>query len=220
MVNYFYVCSKEEEKYSDTFRTLYCIEGDRDNLVKQVSSARDFCKDERAISYGYFLQSINTDTVLYIKSDSGNVLGCCSISINYPENISIYGICVPDRVNKGIGTALIDKLKEIANSLELHSIGLASLPSAQTFYLKNGFKIFDHKNRNRDIIDSDSDSIIDSDSDNGMHIDSEYSMMRYTLPKAGKNKSKKVNKYKKSKKSYKKAKKNKSYTKYKKANKK
>jgi hypothetical protein len=219
MVNYFYVCSKEDEKYSDTFRTLACIEGDRNNLVEQVSSARDFCKDERAIGYEYFLQSINTDTVLYIESDSGNVLGCCSISINYPDYISISGICVPNRGNKGIGTALIDKLKEIANSLELHTIGLSALPSAQTFYLKNGFKIFDHKNRNDDIIDSDNDSIIDIDSD--MHIDSEYSMMRYTLPKAGKNKSKKVNKYKKSKKSYKKVNKSKkSYKKYKKANKK
>ena len=179
MVNYFYVCSKGEEKYSDTFRSLDCVEGDRNNLVAQVTGARDFCKDERSISYDFFLQSINNNTVLYIKSDSENVLGCCSISIDSPYNITIYGICVPDRGIKGIGTALIDKLKELANSLGLISINLSADPSAQTFYLKNGFKIFNYK-------DSDSDS----------DIDSEYSMMRYTLTKGGKKtkKSKKTSK--------------------------
>jgi hypothetical protein len=188
MVNYFYVCSKEEEKYSNTFRSLDCIEGDRNNLVAQVASVRDFCKDERAISYDYFIQSINKDTVLYIKSDNRNVLGCCSISINSLDSITIYGICVPDRGIKGIGTALIDKLKELANSLDLISINLSADPSAQIFYLKNGFKIFNYKN---------SDS--DSDSDNDI-IDSEYSMMRYTLPKGGK-KTRKTRKGKKGRKS-------------------
>jgi len=176
MVNYFYVCSKEEEEYSDTFRSLDCVEGDRNNLVAQVTDSRDFCKDERAISYEYFLQSIKRDTVLYIKSDIGNVLGCCSISINSPEYISIYGICVPDRGIKGIGTALIDKLKELANSLGLTSINLSTEPSAQTFYLKNGFKI-----RENDMYDMNND---------------EYSIMIYTLLKGRK----KTKSYKKSRK--------------------
>jgi len=168
MVNYFYVCSKEEEEYSDTFRGLHCVEGDRNNLVAQVTDSRDFCKDERAISYEYFLQSIKKDTILYIKSDSGNVLGCCSICINSLDYISIYGICVPDRGIKGIGTALIDKLKELSNRLGLTSINLSAEQSAQTFYLKNGFTI-----RNNDMYD-------DDDMYDG------YSMMTYTSLKRGK----------------------------------
>jgi N-acetylglutamate synthase-like GNAT family acetyltransferase len=193
MVNYFYLCSKEEENSSDIFRSLGCVEGDRSDLVAQVEGQRDFCKgrNKSAIDYEYFVNSIKKETVLYIKSDSGNVLGCCSISINYPEYITISGICVPDSGNKGIGTALIDKLKELASILRLSSIHLSVDVSGdktvQTFYLKNGFKIFDDKN-------SDSDSDIDT---NG------YSMMRYNLPKGkgkksrkrkGKNKSKKANK--------------------------
>jgi hypothetical protein len=145
MVNYFYVCSEQEEEYSDTFRSLNCVEGDRNNLVEQVASAKDFCKDGRAIDYDYFLETIKKETVLYIKtdSDSENVLGCCSISINSPDYIGISGICVPDRGIKGIGTVLIDKLKELANTLGLISINITVVMSkettAQSFYLKNGF---------------------------------------------------------------------------------
>lgn len=173
MVNYFYICSKEDEKYSDIFERLGCGKGDRDNLIAQVKGSRNFCKDELAISYGYFIQSIKASTVIYIKNDSENVLGCCAISINSPYNINIYSICVPDRGVKGIGTALIDKIKELSNSLGLISIDLLADQSTQTFYLKNGFKFNDNINDNN------------SDIDDNDTYDIRSSMMIYTLSKGG-----------------------------------
>jgi hypothetical protein len=184
MINHFYICSKEEENYADTFRSLDCVEGDRTKLIKEVEGEQDFCKGQNksAIDYDFFLKSITENTVLYIKSEIGNVLGCCSISINFPENISISVICVPDRGVKGIGTSLIDKLKEFAKSLSVPSIGAVLDPSVQTFYLKNGFKI-----------------INDHDDDDDFMNGSGYISMRYTLPK-GRKKKKAKTKAKKSKK--------------------
>jgi GNAT superfamily N-acetyltransferase len=142
-MEYYFVCNKASNKYEDAFRTIDCIEGNREDLIRQVRENERFCRDQTAISYLYFLQTLNTYTCLYIKKrDEDQILGCCSISMN--GYITIYGICVPDGTIKRIGTLLINKLKEFVKRTNLEGITLSASKSVQDFYKKNGFTLDTH----------------------------------------------------------------------------
>jgi len=135
-MRYRIVCRDNENSYLPLFYSIGCIDGDREYLLQEITNNDKFCRDQQNISYDYFLESIKKDTCLYI-TEKGKVFGCCSIIINR-GGIVIYGICVPESSKKGSGTLLIDKIKELANSLGI-AISLSASSKVKKFYEKNGF---------------------------------------------------------------------------------
>lgn len=145
-----YVCcyglSENDKRYTSQLADCGCIEGDRNELIKQIESDEKFCRDEVAIGYGYFVQCLRKDTFLYIKNESDEILGACTLDLG--EYIFLHGICVPDNRIKGIGTLLLNNLKSIGKLINAIEIGLLAEKSVQEFYIKNGF-IFDELDENK-----------------------------------------------------------------------
>ena len=149
MYSYHYICSKHEFQYLSTFEDIGCIPGDIHELIKQVKNNPQFCREQKAISYDFFLDSINNNTVIYITDDTDNIVGCCSIGIN-ESFIIIYGISVPVSYTKKRGTLLIQKIKELGYALKCSSITLAASESVKIFYEKNDFIVIKDTNRSID----------------------------------------------------------------------
>jgi len=153
-----YVLSDKETRYSTQIEQCGCVEGNRAELITQIESNPQFCRDQRAISYNYFVGTLKNDSIIYIKNSDNNILGACSIELG--RWMIIYGICVPyDDSIKGIGTILLDKVKCIGELIKAYSITLSAKPSVSRFYKKNGF-VTDEDDSDED--DSDED---DSDED-------------------------------------------------------
>ena len=133
-----YVLSDKETRYSTQIEQCGCVEGNRAELITQIESNPQFCRDQRAISYNYFVGTLKNDSIIYIKNSDNNILGACSIELG--RWMIIYGICVPyDDSIKGIGTILLDKVKCIGELIKAYSITLSAKPSVSRFYKKNGF---------------------------------------------------------------------------------
>jgi len=142
MVTCYYICADSvysDKRCSPAFEEIGCIKGDRSELKSYVEAKKDFCRDQKAISYSAFKHTIDKNTVLYVKDDRNeDIVGCCSINISVGI-IIIYGICVPDGEMKGIGTLLLTKIKELALLLKVERIILSADSSVQGFYKKSGF---------------------------------------------------------------------------------
>ena len=144
-----YVLSDIETRYSTQFEQCGCVEGNRADLIIQIKSNPQFCRDQTAISYDYFVNTLKNYTIIYIKNSDNNILGACSIKLY--TDIIIYGICVPyDDSIKGIGTILLDKVKCIGELMKANTIFLSAQPSVSRFYEKNGFVT-----NNEDVYDED-----------------------------------------------------------------
>jgi hypothetical protein len=129
-----YVLSDRDNKYSTTL-SEYCDEGDRTDLLTQIKANREFCRKGTAISYDYFVQSLQIYTSIYIQDANGDIVGACAISLD--NHIIIYGICVPK--GTGIGTTLLNHVKSIGRLIGAKSISLSADQSVYEFYKKNGF---------------------------------------------------------------------------------
>ena len=152
MYNYHYICRKDNTQYSYAFENIGCIPGDVNELLKQVKNNPNFCRDQKALNYDYFVSSITNHTVIYMTDDTDNIVGCCSIGIIGINKtfIIIYGISVPETCVKKRGTLLIQKIKELGYSLKCSSITLATSEYVQVFYEKNGFAVINDTNKNID----------------------------------------------------------------------
>jgi hypothetical protein len=139
---YYYFNKKEDEKYSEIFNSINFVEGNKYFLLNQVKANSNFCRNQESIiSYEYFVQCMEgDDIIIYItKNDSDNILGASSISIEH-NSISIYSICVPKNEEiKGIGTNLLEKIKELATTLKLEYIEIYAEEEVKPFYIKNNF---------------------------------------------------------------------------------
>jgi hypothetical protein len=144
-----YVLSDKETQYSSQFKECDCVEGNREDLIFQIKNNRQFCRDQSAISYNYFVDTLKTNTIIYKKNSDNQILGACSIYLD--TDITIYGICVPDII-KGIGTILLDKVKCIGKLINASSINLSANKSVSDFYIKNGFVIDPYNNSHDDRI--------------------------------------------------------------------
>ena len=136
-----YVCcyglSEYNKQYTNQLVDCGCIEGDRTELIRQIKSDKKFCRDEGAIGYRCFVNSLINDTFLYIKNENNEILGACTLNLG--EYIILYGICVPDNRIIGIGTLLLNNLKSIGKLINATQITLSASESVQGFYEKNGF---------------------------------------------------------------------------------
>ena len=50
-----YVLSDTETQYSTQVELCDCVKGNRNELISQIQSNPQFCRDETAISYNYFV---------------------------------------------------------------------------------------------------------------------------------------------------------------------
>ena len=106
-------------------------------MLTQIKANRQFCRTETAISYDYFVQSLERYTSVYIQNENLNIVGACGISLG--NHITIYSICVPD--GTGIGTTLLNHVKSIGQLIGAESINLTADQSVYPFYQKNGFTL-------------------------------------------------------------------------------
>jgi len=177
MYTCYYVLSDKNKIYSSQLEECGCVEGDIIELVTKIRSDENFCRDQKAISYHYFVNSLiisnfnSNVNVLYIKNESGDkILGACSINIaNLGKFIIVYSICVPDNGIKGIGTLLLDNLKCIGRFIDATCISLSAHQSVCEFYIKNGF-----------IVEGDG-----YDEDNSTSMIYNFEQMLSTIPKGG-----------------------------------
>ena len=152
-----YVLSDNDKRtYSTQLADYECVEGDRTKLLTQVRENEEFCRDQKAISYDYFIQSLSQYSCIYIENESGKILGACSIGLGV--YIIVYAICVPVG-GPGIGTLLLNNVKSIGKVIGAVSIGLSADTSVYKFYERNGFTVTDTK------YDSDSEPDTPSESD-------------------------------------------------------
>jgi hypothetical protein len=135
-----YVLSDANKRYSTQLEDCECVEGDRTDLITQIKRNENFCRDQQAVDYDYFVDSLEEYSVIYIQNNSdNNILGACSVDLN--ASINIYSICVPDHGIKGIGKLLLDNVKDIGGLIEAECIFLSTKSSVVGFYKKNGFII-------------------------------------------------------------------------------
>lgn len=138
-----YVLSDANKRYSTQLADCDCVEGNRTDLITQIKRNENFCRDQQAISYDYFVDSLKQYSIIYIQNNSdNNILGACSINLD--AFIIIYSICVPDHGIKGIGKLLLDNVKDIGNLIDAECIFLSAKSSVSGFYVKNGFIIDDY----------------------------------------------------------------------------
>ena len=146
-INYYYLSENPDEEINDNiFLSSGCKLGNYDTLYRQISSNPYFCKDEKGISYEYFLQNIGKEPTIYIidndiMDQTKNIVGALFFYTGL--FIGIYGICVPTKSEKKYGTLLINKLKTIGYKLGAKGINLSTEKINVEFYKKNGFQIDD-----------------------------------------------------------------------------
>jgi hypothetical protein len=191
-----YVLSDKETRYSRQFEQCGCVEGNRDDLINQIKNNPQFCRDQTAINYEYFVDTLEKNSIIYINNSDNKILGACSINLG--RYITIDGICVPfDDSIKGIGTILLNKVKCIGKLIKASAINLSANTSVRGFYEKNGFVIKDtsfNTNKRFSIFKSlskfaetDDDDDDDDDNDESTRIKMTYKFEK-TPAKGGKRK--------------------------------
>jgi N-acetylglutamate synthase-like GNAT family acetyltransferase len=141
MYTFYYYTHLKYDEYSDYFKSIGFIDGNKDYLLSQVENNKKFCRNQEGIDYNGFVESMKQDDyVIYITPmDSEEILGACSISINSPYYIMIQSICVPKNEYTGIGSLLLLKIKELTTTMGIFRIILSAEPPVQEFYIKNGY---------------------------------------------------------------------------------
>jgi hypothetical protein len=135
-----YILSNMDKQYFTQLANSGCVEGDRNELLTQIKSNKNFCRGQLAIRYDYFVETLENGTIIYIQNESDNkILGVCSIMLG--TFIYIDSICVPDDGIKGIGTLLLNKVKYIGELINAYSITLSATETVYEFYIKNGFTV-------------------------------------------------------------------------------
>jgi N-acetylglutamate synthase-like GNAT family acetyltransferase len=141
-----YVLSDANKRYSRQLEDCDCVEGDRTDLITQIKHNENFCRDQQAIGYEYFVDSLEEYSIIYIQNEiDNNILGACSIDLD--TDINMFSICVPDHGIKGIGKLLLDTVKVIGKLIDAECIFLLAKSSVRGFYKKNGFKDYDYEDQ-------------------------------------------------------------------------
>ncbi len=144
-IEYYYLSQNPDEEINDDiFLKSGCKLGNYNTLYQQISLNPTFCKDEKGISYKYFLEGVGKEPTIYIVDTdiidhNKNIVGALFFYTGL--FIGIYGICVPTKSEKKYGTLLISKLKNIGYKLGAKGITLSTEKINLEFYKKNGFQI-------------------------------------------------------------------------------
>ena len=66
-IEYFYI--NPFVKYNNYFEELGCKKGNKNELLRIIKANPLYCRNQKAINYDYFLESISRDVVIYITYD-------------------------------------------------------------------------------------------------------------------------------------------------------
>lgn len=103
--------------------------------ITENIKAHDFIAKEYWENNFEYVKSILPDSEMYVYTDDNKILGFIGLNDCYIEGVFIHS----DNQNKGIGTALLNKVKSVKSSLTLNVY--EKNIKAIKFYQKNGFKI-------------------------------------------------------------------------------
>ena len=138
---------KESDPYN--FSSIFLKLGIQKGDIKDISNIPDdFCRDpqnplarmEHPITTESLIWLIETLPIIIYKKEYGKqVAGICTLAIHMDKHtILLNGICVPNGEEKGLGTSLINDVKNIATKLNA-CIKLDALPPVQQYYIDRGF---------------------------------------------------------------------------------
>jgi len=191
----YYIVSRESYENKYNFEGIQKSSKTISSLQNEIMTIPNFCREEISIAT-VELKSYLCNGITFFTENEENITGLIVFDINV-NSIYIIGLCVPEP-SVGLGSILINKVKEFAEKNGIINIILTCYDSVKNFYEKLGFKII---NENK-FYDSDEDSE-DEDSTGKIRYEMIYILTPIT---AGKRKSKKNSKRYKKNKTYKKRK--------------
>lgn len=180
-MNTYYVLSNAfYSKYN--FFDLDKSEKSISQIQKEILSTPDFCRSQQSIATTELKSYLVSGISFFTLNNNLLISGLINFDINQ-NIINIMGLCVPGN-SRGIGSFLIDKVKEFAIKNNILYIKLTCYDGVKKFYEKLGFKIKDEE------IYYNSD---DEDDDENIK---RYDMIYYVNNIGGNRKSKKTKKRK------------------------
>lgn len=173
-MNLYYASSNYNSNYN--FINIEKSSKSINQIQKEILLIPDFCREQQSISVrelkSYLVSGISFFTQNPNLDNQNQITGLINFDINQ-SIINILGICVPG-TSQGIGSFLINNVKQFAKVNNIDKIKLTCYDNLKTFYLKQGFKITNTST----FYDSDSDNDYDSDneSDNKIRYEMEYEL--------------------------------------------
>jgi len=134
-------------------------------IQKIILYTPNFCRDQQSISTNELKSYIVSGITFFTRNAINQITGLINFDINV-KIINILGICVPGQ-SQGIGTYLINLVKQFAKENNILKIKLTCYDNLKLFYIKLGFLV---KNEST-FYDSD-----DSDDSNKNRYEMEYNI--------------------------------------------
>ena len=118
-------------------------------LVNEIRTNPVFCRSQEAITQSYFERKLYTDITIFIRDPDlmNKIVGALTLELinhrdaNYPIEIFISALCVPNSSSKKYGSQLINKVKQLAARMGINGIYLEACRKNCHFYRKLGFRI-------------------------------------------------------------------------------
>jgi hypothetical protein len=99
----------------------------------------NFCRDNQSITTNELKNYIRYGITFFTSNSLNQITGLINFDINQ-TTLNILGICVPG-LSKGIGSYLINLVKQFAKANNLQMIKLTCYDNLKYFYLKQQFKV-------------------------------------------------------------------------------
>jgi GNAT superfamily N-acetyltransferase len=123
------------------------------DIQREIKKTTDFCREEESITIEELRDYVGTGITFFTENDEHKITGLINFDVNQPT-ITIHGLCSPPS-SMGIGSLLIEKIKEFAQANSFTKIKLTCYDSVVSFYRKKGFTVVGSPTT---IYDSDEDS--------------------------------------------------------------
>jgi len=155
-------------------------------IQKEILSIPDFCRSQQSIATSELKSYLVSGISFFTANNNLLINGLINFDINQ-NTINILGLCVPG-ISGGIGSFLINKVKEFAMKNNILYIKLTCYDEVKKFYEKLGFKI------------KDEEMYYNSDDEDDDDRKIRYDMIYQVKISGGKTRKKRVNRAKKFKK--------------------
>jgi hypothetical protein len=108
-------------------------------IQKEILSIPDFCRSQQSIATSELKSYLVSGISFFTVNNNLIINGLINFDINQ-NIINIMGLCVPG-ISGGIGSFLINKVKEFAIKNNIIAIKLTCYDKVKNFYEKLGFKV-------------------------------------------------------------------------------
>lgn len=112
-------------------------------IQKKILSIPDFCRSQQSIATTELKSYLVSGISFFTLNNNSIISGLINFDINQ-NIINIMGLCVPG-ISGGIGSFLINKVKEFAIKNNISYIKLTCYDVVKKFYEKLGFKVKDEE---------------------------------------------------------------------------